>query len=358
VERLLALWVPELAADRPDGSDARAYLSLLEEVSEMCPFADAVRMGLVTLPVRGPSRFFGGEDVVVDHVAASAQRLLGHDPWVGVAGGLFSAFAAARSRTVVPPSREEEFRRSLPISTLERRELATLCRRLGLHTVGAFGDLAAARVAERFDRDALHAHRVARGEEGELFGQRDLRLGARLRALRGEDGEGPRQAGFFGDHLDADRRASAVAHRVRLRLGPEAVATASLRGGRDPAARSALVPFGAPAPPAGDRGPWPGRLPAPSPATTLAHPVALRLLDARGRDVRVDGRGLLSAPVAEVLFDRGARREVEWTAGPWPSVERWWSSRRRRAYLQALTAEEALLLYQERARWFLAGLYD
>ena len=358
MERLLALWVPELTGDDADGSLARSFLELLDEVSALCPFADAIRVGLVCLPTRGPSRFFGGEDVVVDHVGATARRVLGVEAHIGVASGLFSAFAAARAGVVVAPTRSDEFRRSLPVSALERRELATLCRRLGLHSVGAFADLEPARVAERFNRDALHVHRVARGEEGELVGQRDLRLATRLRALRGDEEVTEVQSGFFGDHLDADRRAAAVANRVRLRLGPEAVATAVLRGGRSPEDRAVLVPFGATSPPAPPKGPWPGQIPAPSPATSLAHPLALRLVDGAGGDVSVDSRGTLSAPPATVLFDRGVAREVEWFAGPWPSVERWWSSRRRRAYLQVLTAHEALLVYLERGRWWLAGIYD
>jgi nucleotidyltransferase/DNA polymerase involved in DNA repair len=358
VERLLALWVPSLAVSDEDGSRERTFLALYDEVACVCPFADAVRLGLITVPTRGPSRFFGGEDVVVAHLRETTERATGAPVAVGIADGLFSAFAAARAEVIVAPGRSEAFRRSLPISALERRQLATLCRRLGLHTVGAFADLDAARVAERFDRDAMHAHRVARGEESELAGQRDLRLGARLRALRGEETPRETQGGFFGDFLDADRRASAVANRVRLRLGPDGVTTAALRGGRSPEDRAVLVPFGAPVQSAPAPGPWPGRLPSPSPATALARPVALDLLGADGRAVRVDSRGALSAAPTRVVFDRGVAREVGWFAGPWPSVERWWSARRRRAYLQVLTEAAALLIYLERGRWWLAGVYD
>ena len=49
MERLLALWAPELTGDDADGSRARSFLALLDEVSALCPFADAVRVGLVCL---------------------------------------------------------------------------------------------------------------------------------------------------------------------------------------------------------------------------------------------------------------------------------------------------------------------
>ena len=41
------------------------------------------------------------------------------------------------------------------MEVLGRKDLATTCQRLGLHTVGAFADLDPARVGERFNRHAL-----------------------------------------------------------------------------------------------------------------------------------------------------------------------------------------------------------
>jgi hypothetical protein len=358
VERLVALWTPLLRDEGEHGENARAFLSLLDELTALCPFADPIRFGLVVLPLRGPSRFFGGDDKVLDHVRTTALRVSSR-VHLGVAEGLFCAATAARSDVIVPVGANDQFRRSLPIGALQRRELATVARRLGLHTVGSFADLASARIAERFGRDALHAHRVARGEQSELRGLRDPRLAGRLGVLRGDPDSTEIQSGFFGDHLGADRRAAAVAHRVRQRLGPASVITASLRGGRSPGEQATLVPWGAPGPAAREaREPWPGRIPAPSPATTFAHPIGLTLLDERGAPVCVDPRGLLSAPVAELVFERGMSRRVPWTAGPWPTFERWWSTRQRRAYLQVLTTHEALLLYAESSRWWLAGIYD
>ena len=359
MERLLAVWVRELASEGDDGAFARCFVELLDELAVFCPFVDPVRFGLVTLPVRGPSRFFGGEPVVVDHVRAIVRRVTGYEAQIGIGEGLFTAFAAAQLAQSIEPGLSESFRRALPVSALDRRELATVCRRLGLHTVGSFADLAPARVAERFSRDALHVHRVARGEESELRGQRDTRLAARLNELRGVSATEEVQSGFFGDHRDVDHRAAVVANRVRARLGPQGVLTATVRGGRTPLDRATLRPWGAPEEAASHaQDPWPGRLPTPSPVTALAHPVAVRLLDEREHPVRVDPRGLLRASPVVVLFERGTTRAVQWYAGPWPTLERWWSTRRRRAYLQVLTSEEALLLYAERASWWLAGIYD
>lgn len=359
MERLLAVWVPALAEEASDGSTLRAYLAVLDALVVLCPFTEAVRLGLYVLPVRGPSRFFGGEGAVLDAVAATVCDVAGVEARLGVADGLFCAELAARGGVVVPVGASDAFRRAQPLEALGRRDLATTARRLGIATVGGFADLERARVAERFDRGALTLHRLARGEIGELADQRDARLARRLRRLRGEDAVGDVQGGFFGQRGAGDDRAEAAAHRVRRRLGADAVVVATLRGGRGPEDRAALTPWGAPAAAHRASAPWPGQLRAPSPATTLAHPVAVGLRDAADEPVRVGSRGLLSATPATLVFSARLRRDVVWYAGPWPSVERWWVAVRRRAHLQVVLATgEAALVVAESDRWWLVGIYD
>ena len=192
-----------------------------------------------------------------------------------------------------------------------------------------------------------------------MEGQRDLRLARRLAQLRGEEDFFEEQQGFFGQRGAGDDRADAAAHRVRRRLGAEAVVVASLHGGRGPEDRATLVPWGSPQANVRDLAPWPGQLAAPSPATTLAHPVPLQLRDGANRPVVSNTRGALSAEPAAVIFSSPLRREIIWHAGPWPLVERWWSRRRRRAHLQMVLASgEALLVVAESSRWWLVGIYD
>jgi protein ImuB len=72
--------------------------------------------------------------------------------------------------------------------------------------------------------------------------------------------------------------------RIQGLLGPEAVLTPLLDGGRSPAERVRLIPWGDPR--AAGPSPWPGRLPAPSPATVLRRAVPAgrsRRRRARGR---------------------------------------------------------------------------
>jgi len=359
VERLLALWIEPLATEQPDGSTTRDTLALLDALSELCPFSEAVRLGLFVLPVRGPSRFFGGLDAVVCVVRQCVLDVVGAEPSLGVAEGLFCAELAAHEKVVVPLGASDAFRRSQPLSVLGRKDLATTCSRLGLHTLGAFADLDTARVAERFNKHALTLHAVARGELSELEGQRDLRLARRLAQLRGEEDLFEEQQGFFGQRGAGDDRADAAAHRVRRRLGADAIVVANLRGGRGPEDRATLVPWGSPQVSVRDLAPWPGQLGAPSPATTLAHPVPLQLRDGANRPVVMSARGSLSAEPTAVIFSSPLRREIIWYAGPWPLVERWWSRHRRRAHVQMVLASgEALLVVAESSRWWLVGIYD
>jgi len=359
MERLLAIWIEAFTQEAPDGSTLRSHAALHDALTVLCPFTESIRLDLLVLPLRGPSRFFGGEDAVFDAVRQTVRDVTAREPSLGVADGLFCAEMAARRGLVLAPGATRAFRRSLPLGVLGRKDVATTCQRLGLHTVGSFADLERARVAERFNKHALVLHRIARGELNELDVQRDARLAKRLVQLRGEAQPRDEQIGFFGQRGAGDDRAEAAAHRVRRRLGAEAVVVASLRGGRVPEDRATLVPWGSPAPGVRDVAPWPGQMRAPSPATSLAHPVAVQLCDGTGGPVVVGSRGLLSGLPEMVLFSNRTRRDVVWHAGPWPLVERWWSMNRRRAHLQVLlTTGEALLLAAEAGRWWLVGIYD
>jgi protein ImuB len=176
-----------------------------------------------------------------------------------------------------------------------------------------------------------------------------------------------RQLGFWGGRTQADDRALRAVARLAGLLGPDAVAVPEWRGGRDPlvavatVAASAVDLDGREVVPPPDAGPWPGRLPTPSPASVLAEPVPVDVRDAGGGPVGVSGRGLASAaPATVVRPGAGPEAVVAW-AGPWPVDERWWdpARHRRRARFQLLTASgTALLATVEGGRWWLEAVYD
>ncbi len=265
---------------------------------------------------------------------------------------------------------------------------------------------------------------------------------------------GALQRGLWGETGEADERAGRALVRVQALLGPESVMTAVLGGGRDPAERIRLVPWGddrgepepaqagdsprspdgrepssaepgpaahhrhppddpmgmfpdlADAAPAGwpldvlrrtgrasavelrqsgqpapkrsrrrrlpaHRSPrpstvhepppsWPGRLPAPSPATVPPEPLPALLQDAAGDPVRLTRPDALSAPPARVAVDGRPPAAVVGWAGPWPMWARWWTPEATPvARMQVvLDAGEALLLVAREGRWWVVGIYD
>ena len=175
------------------------------------------------------------------------------------------------------------------------------------------------------------------------------------------------QLGLWGDAIASDRVARAAV-RVQAMLGLNAVTRPARGGGRGPAEQVTLVPFGG----AGDRTPypdgsrepdrpWPGRIPAPSPATVYQAPLPARIADDSGAAVTVSGRGLVSAPPARLSADGAPWLTVTAWAGPWPVSERWWDPRaaRRRARFQLVTEDgTAWLVAVQNGRWLIEARYD
>ncbi len=502
---------PELAVLGVDeGRDARAFEPVVAAVEELAPGVEVVRPGMVALPAQGPVGYFGGEQPAAERLIDQVAARAGVECQVGVADGLFAATLAARRGLSVEPGRTGEFLGPLDVDELDREpevdraELISLLRRLGLRSLGAFAGLPPADVASRFGADAVLAHRLARGldprpparrhppeelsVEIELdppvdrvdtaaFAARALadrlhrglvghglactRLGIEARTeqgaelarvwrcaepltpsgtadrtrwqldawlTRGGSGAvvrlrlvptetvtaGALQLGLWGDVGESDERAGRALVRVQAMLGPEAVCTAVLGGGRDPGERVRLVPWGddrnepvpasqRPSTPATSRtraaetvadpveqvikpgrrrgigrrrsrryrpvsnpGPeppaaWPGRLPAPSPATVPERPLPALVLDADGNPLRLGDRYPMGAPPHSVAIDGGPPREVLAWAGPWPLDTRWWdpAAGSRGARFQMLIEDGTALLVEHRdTRWRVTAIYD
>jgi protein ImuB len=149
-------------------------------------------------------------------------------------------------------------------------------------------------------------------------------------------------------------------------LGPDAVTVPERRGGRGPGERVGLVPahavrLGQAQQVAAAEHPWPGRLPAPSPALVHrpARPAEVR--DERGELVEVSARGVLSAAPATLAIEGGGPAAVVAWCGPWPVETRWWdvAARQRRARVQVVTERgTAHLLARSAGCWLVEATYD
>jgi protein ImuB len=174
------------------------------------------------------------------------------------------------------------------------------------------------------------------------------------------DPVGAHERGLWG--TGPDETVHSGLSRVQGMVGHRGVLTATPSGGRSPAERQTLVPWGdRPLVARDPKRPWPGALPPPAPATVYELPRQIAVQDARGRPVAVDERGELSAPPAAMLASSGARRTVTAWAGPWPLEERWWDAAAARSThrFQAVDGEGVgWLLVLDDDGWWAEGRYD
>jgi protein ImuB len=390
MERLCAVWCPGISEEKEHGREARTFAAVVAALEVFATRVDPVRPGVCAVPTRGPSRYFGGDDVLARMAAEAvagamaAEAVAGQAAGIGVADGLFAAVLAASAAlgarpVIVPPGQTPPFLANWPVSTLDRPELADLLVRLGIRTLGGLAALPGPSVLARFGIEGALCRRVARGDEGELPGFRlyfpPVTPGFPTTMVKTV----ACQVGFWGDTAGADARAARAVAGVQGLLGPEAVVRGRLQGGRGPAQRARLVPWTGPgrtgaATDGGGRGPvqdigpgggatrggpWPGQVPPPAPAVVLSRPLPALLVDGDARPVGVTGGGLATAVPARLSVAGEAWIEVTGWAGPWPSDERWWSVRgRRQARMQVVTAHTAHLLTRERGGWWLEATYD
>jgi hypothetical protein len=363
VNRLLVVRCPDLLDEDEDedGASLRLFVQVIDAMEAYCPWVTTVRPGICSLPARGPARYFGGEEALVQLVTEATSGITAVE--VGVADGLFAAVVAARSGLVVPNGGTSDFLAPWPVGILGQPELADVLGRLGIRTLGDFAALPEPHVLGRFGADGALCHRVAGGRSGELG---DLRLpatGRRVEEQRAGSGRTRSAAGepeFWGGVSDTDARAVRALAIVQDMIGADGVVTARLQGGRGPAQRARFVTWNA-REGHGERdpgAPWPGGIPPPAPAVVHPDPLVAELADADGQPVTVSGRGLLTADPHRLSVEQGPWSAVTSWAGPWPSDERWWSmSRRRSARMQAVTGVAAHLLVVERGQWRVEATY-
>jgi len=356
MNRLVVVRCPDLLDEDEGGEALRSFARVVEAVEAYCPWITTVRLGICSLPARGPARYFGGEDRLARLVADAASVVTPVE--VGVADGLFAAVLAAQGGVIVPAGGTADFLAPFPVGVLDQPELAELLNRLGIRTLGDFAGLPEAHVLGRFGSDGIAGHRVAGGRSGELGDLRRPVVGRR--ALDRAAATGGGQPGFWGGVSDIDARAGRALAAVQDLLGPDGVVVAHLQGGRGPAQRARFVTWSGQEahPDTSPGGPWPGQIPPPAPAVVHPAPLRAELVDVGGEPIAVSARGLLTGTPDRLSVEESPWSAVTAWAGPWPSDERWWSrSRRRSARLQAVTGAAAHLLLVERGRWWVEATY-
>jgi protein ImuB len=162
---------PGLTSLPPDpAGESRAFEAVARALEVLTPRLALERPGLVFLPTRGPSRYFGGDTSLGERAMTEVAEAGFEGARVGVADGAFAARLAARragtgEALVVPPGGSAAFLAPFPVSALEDADLAGLLVRLGLHCLGDFAGLPEPAVLGRFGEAGLAAQRRARGQE-------------------------------------------------------------------------------------------------------------------------------------------------------------------------------------------------
>jgi protein ImuB len=355
----------------------------LHRPSEGMDRADLVdllrRLGLRTLgafaavPERDVSARFGGDAVVAHRLARGGQERPPDrrrpPPELAVDKVLDPPVERVDAAAFVAKILAERLHAGLAVHGLA-------CTRLGIHAATAHGEERERvwRAAEPLTPSGI-ADRVRWQLDGWLRG---TTLSAGVTVLRLEpveviEGTALQLDLWRGEgRAEADERAGrAMIHVQGLLGGPEAVVVPVLGGGRDPAERVRLVPWGDERSPAADpAAPWPGVLPAPSPATVPMKPLRAKVTDTFGRPVDINVRDELTGSPAQVAIEGAAPRRIVAWAGPWPTDERWWAESHRRTRLQVLLEERedpdqseedtqtALLLVLAGEKWTVEGMYD
>jgi protein ImuB len=167
---------------------------------------------------------------------------------------------------------------------------------------------------------------------------------------------------------DNDDRVDRGVARVQAMLGYDAVVVPVRQGGRAPADRQALVPWGER--PTGLRPatlPWPGQVPPPAPTRVFPEPWATAVVGPAGQPVTVTERGTVSSEPSR--FHTGSSpgwQPVDAWAGPWPVDEQWWEvptgstpPRRMVARFQVVGADgRAWLMRCDGDQWWTEAAYE
>jgi protein ImuB len=150
--------------------DARIFEPIVTAVEDLMPGVQVLRPGTCMLRARGPARFYSGEGRAAEALLFCLESLGVASARIGIADGPFAAEQAARSSgaarvRIIEPGESAEFLAPSPVSVLDDPSLATLLRRLGIHTLGAFAELPALDVLGRFGQAGAQAHALACGQD-------------------------------------------------------------------------------------------------------------------------------------------------------------------------------------------------
>src|SRR5690625_5427673 len=144
--------------------DARLFERVLTAVDDVAAGVEIVRPGLLVLPVAGPLRHWGDEELLAEQIITAVAHHTGWESADGVGEGLLGTVSAARRSRLIAQGHTREFLHPLPIEELlqagiasvelrpKLEQLVDLLVRLGIRTLGQFSDLSFSDVSRSEER--------------------------------------------------------------------------------------------------------------------------------------------------------------------------------------------------------------
>ncbi|MCY3786954.1 MAG: DNA polymerase Y family protein, partial [bacterium] len=156
--------------ERDLDAEARAFEPVIATLDDVTPALEVSRPGTCSFAARGPSRYFGGDEVLAGMVLERVTQTLEERTGVrvGMADDPFTAAMAAELADpvrIVEPAGSAAFLAPLPVRMLGLPELTDVLVRLGIATLGAFAGLPAADVLARFGTEGRRAQCLAAGTD-------------------------------------------------------------------------------------------------------------------------------------------------------------------------------------------------
>ena len=154
--------------------DRRHFEPVVATMETAMPGVQLLRPGLAAVTVKGPARFYGGEEKAAGILFQALGDIGLDDARIGIADGAFAAEQAARSTEdpgsssieplcIIPPGASAWFLGTFPLDVLDQPKLAVLLRRLGITSLGDLAALDFSDVRNRFGLEGAIAHRQASG---------------------------------------------------------------------------------------------------------------------------------------------------------------------------------------------------
>jgi protein ImuB len=184
MSRSIAIVFPQWMQQHGQLGEEHAFTQfehVVRALTDVSPLVEVESIGTVLIAARGPSRYFGGDVAVAQHIHNVCTGVASDSAFgVGVAGSRFAATAAAhiaQSRgtpCVIEESITGEFIDAIPVSSLSRiggvaNDTVDLLQRLGLRVCSAVRAVGEASLIDRFGIEGKRVYALVSGGEVRHF---------------------------------------------------------------------------------------------------------------------------------------------------------------------------------------------